>query len=66
MDDVYTTGTAVTECARVLRRAGVRQVWVTTLARTPELASNYVERERVEDGEEDLKVAASQGVEVGA
>jgi predicted amidophosphoribosyltransferase len=66
VDDVYTTGTTVTECARVLRRAGARQVWVTTVARTVKLASNYVEHERVEDGEEDLKVSASQGVEVGA
>jgi ComF family protein len=66
VDDVYTTGTTVTECARVLRRAGARQVWVTTVARTVKLASNYVKHERVEDGEEELKVSDSQGVEVGA
>jgi predicted amidophosphoribosyltransferase len=58
--------TTVTECARALRRAGARQVWVTTVARTRKLASNYVEHERVEDSEEDLKVSESQGVEVGA
>lgn len=34
VDDVYTTGTTVSECARVLRRAGARQVWVATVART--------------------------------
>jgi len=43
VDDVYTTGTTATECARVLRRAGARQLWVATVARTLKLASNYAE-----------------------
>jgi ComF family protein len=34
VDDVYTTGTTVSECARVLRRAGAAQVCVATVART--------------------------------
>jgi ComF family protein len=34
IDDVFTTGTTVAECARVLRRAGATQVWVATVART--------------------------------
>jgi len=50
VDDVYTTGTTATECARVLRRAGARQVWVATVARTLKLASNFAEF-RVNDGE---------------
>ncbi len=33
VDDVFTTGTTVSECARVLRRAGSGQVWVATAAR---------------------------------
>jgi predicted amidophosphoribosyltransferase len=33
VDDVMTTGTTVAECARVLLRAGVRQVLVATVAR---------------------------------
>jgi ComF family protein len=34
IDDVFTTGATVGECARVLRRAGARHVDVLTLART--------------------------------
>ena len=40
VDDVYTTGTTATECAKVLRRAGAAPVWVATVARTLKLASN--------------------------
>jgi ComF family protein len=34
VDDVYTTGTTLSECARVMGRAGASQVWVATVART--------------------------------
>ena len=40
VDDVYTTGSTATECAKVLRRAGAAQVWVATVARTLKMASN--------------------------
>ncbi|HXE91391.1 MAG TPA: ComF family protein [Terriglobales bacterium] len=33
VDDVFTTGTTASECARVLRRAGARSVYVATVAR---------------------------------
>jgi ComF family protein len=33
LDDIYTTGATARECARVLRRAGARKVWIATLAR---------------------------------
>ena len=33
VDDVYTTGATTRECVRVLRRAGVKKVWIFTLAR---------------------------------
>ncbi|HUN89477.1 MAG TPA: ComF family protein [Terriglobales bacterium] len=37
VDDVFTTGTTVAECTRVLRRAGAERVWVATVARTLKL-----------------------------
>jgi len=33
VDDVFTTGTTVSECARVLKKAGAEKVDVMTLAR---------------------------------
>jgi ComF family protein len=56
VDDVYTTGTTATECARILRRAGARQVWVATVARTLKLASKYAENQG-------FNVSTSQGFE---
>ena len=41
IDDVYTTGTTVSQCARVLTRAGASRVWVATVARTLKSASKY-------------------------
>ena len=50
VDDVYTTGTTATECARVLRRAGASRVWIATVARTLKFASNQaLADEDVED-----------------
>jgi len=33
IDDVYTTGSTLEECARVLRNAGAKQIWGITIAR---------------------------------
>jgi ComF family protein len=33
VDDVFTTGTTASECARVVRKAGAERVWVVTVAR---------------------------------
>jgi len=35
LDDVFTTGATLAECARVLKRAGVARVDVWALARAP-------------------------------
>lgn len=34
VDDVMTTGTTLSECARTLKRAGAERVWAATVART--------------------------------
>jgi ComF family protein len=56
VDDVFTTGTTVSECARVLRRAGAGNVWVATVARVLKLetASARIEGEQ----EQVLAIAA--------
>jgi len=61
VDDVYTTGTTVTECARVLRKAGAAKVWVATVARTLKLASKYEELNVPEF--QGLKAAETDAVE---
>jgi len=49
VDDVLTTGTTVSECARVLRRSGASKIWVATVARTlkadAQLATPEIEEE---------------------
>jgi ComF family protein len=49
VDDVYTTGATVSECARVLRRAGATKVWVATVARTLKNSEQHVQVEFADD-----------------
>jgi len=43
IDDVFTTGTTVSECARILRRAGASKVFVATAARTLKSDAAYAQ-----------------------
>lgn len=45
VDDVFTTGTTVSECARVLRRAGAKRVWVATVARVLKAVATFAPME---------------------
>jgi ComF family protein len=45
VDDVFTTGTTVSECARILRRAGAARVWVATVARTLKVDAQHAQFE---------------------
>ncbi|MDP9161235.1 MAG: ComF family protein [Acidobacteriota bacterium] len=42
VDDVVTTGTTVSECARILRRAGASNVWVASVGRTLKLGQQSI------------------------
>ncbi len=56
VDDVFTTGTTVSECARVLRRAGARKVWVATVARVLKAEVTFARIEH-EEGEQPQALA---------
>jgi ComF family protein len=45
VDDVFTTGTTVSECARILRRAGASKVYVATVARTLKTEAQHAMKE---------------------
>jgi len=66
VDDVYTTGTTASECARVLRRAGAAQVWVATVARTLKLASKHAEMElkshELDDSGAEVEISLAKAV----
>jgi len=59
VDDVYTTGSTVSECARVLSRAGATRTWVATVARTLKITAQHAEIEpHAVDGETNEKIGA--------
>ena len=49
VDDVFTTGTTASECARVLRRAGAGKVWVATVARVLKSEPTFAHVEETEE-----------------
>jgi orotate phosphoribosyltransferase len=59
IDDVYTTGTTASECARVLRRAGAARVWVATVARTVKLKVSNVITVPENISEQGVKIASA-------
>ncbi|HYL13995.1 MAG TPA: ComF family protein [Terriglobales bacterium] len=60
IDDVLTTGTTASECARVLRRAGATRVWVATVARTMKSEASYaLTEEDSEEANERMAMAAN-------
>jgi ComF family protein len=60
VDDVYTTGATVSECARVLRRAGATKVWVATVARTLKVYEQHVEIQLA--GDADLEISTEREI----
>ena len=50
VDDVMTTGTILSACARVLKRAAIEQVWAATVARTFSNATLHTTADYEEEG----------------
>jgi ComF family protein len=48
IDDVFTTGATVTECARVLRRQGAKRVFVATVARVLKAGATWAVPQDIE------------------
>jgi ComF family protein len=62
VDDVFTTGTTASECARVLRRAGAHRIWVATVARTLKVSEIFaVPEQEPKGGNVDRLAAAANG-----
>ncbi|MFB3815845.1 MAG: ComF family protein [Terriglobales bacterium] len=58
IDDVLTTGTTASECARVLRRAGADRVFVATVARVVRVEESFVTpSEAPEDTQPAVRIA---------
>jgi ComF family protein len=63
VDDVVTTGATVSECARVLLRAGATKVWVASVARTLKASAQHAQIEPLTgDGPADEDEIAAQEI----
>jgi ComF family protein len=62
IDDVYTTGTTASECARVLLRAGAARVWVATVARTLKISDVIALRDNLPEDLSEERSEAGVGV----
>ncbi len=60
VDDVYTTGTKVSECARVPAPHAASKVWVAAVVRTLKVSAREVEVVRGEEGDLGCPVGASR------
>jgi ComF family protein len=58
IDDVFTTGTTASECARVLLRAGAARVWVATVARTLKVYDVALPENFLEESGDHVSIAA--------
>ena len=59
VDDVLTTGTTLSECAKVLRRAGASAVWAVTIARTLKITAALAPDLQEGEHEERHRMAAN-------
>jgi len=64
VDDVFTTGTTASECARVLLRAGAARVWVATVARTLKI-SEFETSDIISSAESAREDSSEEGSEAG-
>ena len=64
VDDVMTTGTTVSECAHVLKKAGAERVWAATVARTLKSAVSpqFAESEPGEGVEPAVAAVSAEGL----
>ena len=61
VDDVMTTGTTVSECARVLLKAGAARVWVATVARALKAEPMVVLPHQDEESQPAIALSAHAG-----
>ena len=62
VDDVMTTGTTLSECARILKQAGVRRVWAATVARAYDGADLRLAGDSTSEEKEAAEVPVSASV----